>query len=196
MTDAIGALSEDHQIDDDLFIFTKRYLGRAYGMELYWKRDFSQRLGGFVSYTLSRSTRSLGKRYRPFAMDRTHVLHAALSYQMGRLWTAGIRTTAYSGVPARINTFRTGIDDIDEKRTVPELWYSKRTPWFWRLDLRAEKRWRVGHEGAWVSFVIELLNASFNKETIMVTCVQREKKCDEERIGPVTVPSIGVEGAL
>ncbi|MGC4086541.1 MAG: hypothetical protein QM756_01340 [Polyangiaceae bacterium] len=42
--------------------FEVRTMGHAYGLELYLKRALTSKLGGFLSYTLSRSTRSYGNR--------------------------------------------------------------------------------------------------------------------------------------
>jgi hypothetical protein len=50
--------------------------------------------------------------------------------------------------------------------------------------LRLEKRWNIKKTG-WISFVAEMLNATFHKETF-----------GDTEIGPVTIPSIGVEGGF
>jgi hypothetical protein len=59
-----------------------------------------------------------------------------------------------------------------------------RDPAFYRIDLRLEKKWRIGRSG-WISFVAEFLNATLNKEVV------RGRK-----IGPVAIPSIGVEAGF
>jgi hypothetical protein len=61
---------------------------------------------------------------------------------------------------------------------------TSRDPAFYRIDFRLEKKWPIAHIG-WVSFVAEMLNATLNPETI-----------NGGQIGPVTIPSIGLEGAL
>jgi hypothetical protein len=60
----------------------------------------------------------------------------------------------------------------------------KRDPAFYRLDLRVEKRWTLGR-AAWISFVVEVMNATLHKEQFA-----------GEEIGPITIPSIGVEAAF
>ena len=50
--------------------------------------------------------------------------------------------------------------------------------------MRVEKRRTFG-ERYWLAFVIEMLNATFHKETVQGV-----------EIGPVTIPSIGVEGGF
>jgi hypothetical protein len=47
------------------------------GLELYVRRPFTRRLTGFVTHTLSRSTRSMGREHFPARFDRTHVLYVA-----------------------------------------------------------------------------------------------------------------------
>ena len=64
---------------------------------------------------------------------------------------------------------------------------------FFRLDLRLEKRWQLGPR-AWLSFVVEWMNATLSKESIGTNCTL--EGCQEERIGPVTIPSLGLEGGF
>ena len=74
--------------------------GRAYGVEVLLRRPLSKRPSGWLSYTLSRSTRdehfitptgrdvvaAVASDY-----DRTHVLNAISAYDLGRRWRAGGR---------------------------------------------------------------------------------------------------------
>lgn len=153
-----------------------RSLGASRGLEIYVRRNLTQDLGGFLSYTLSRSTRTLGPFVFPYAFDRTHVLNMALAYDLGRKWRAGARFTFYTGVP-----------DIDPPGNLLEtikLLNPPREPGFYRIDARVEKKWTFG-KTTWLSFVVEILNATFNKETV-----------NGNEIGPVTIPSIGLEGGF
>jgi hypothetical protein len=87
---------------------------------------------------------------------------------------------------------------------VPPL-NQERFPDFYRIDARIEKAWRVGAKGR-VSVVFEWLNVTLRKEATSVSCgaqatnieeaVAAANKCQFEYIGPVTIPSIGVEGAF
>ena len=153
-----------------------RSLGASRGLEVYVRRNLTAQLGGFLSYTLSRSTRTLGNYTFPFAFDRTHVLNAALGYDLGRGWRAGGRFTYYTGVP-----------NLDPPSGQPEsfrLLIPTREPGFYRLDVRLEKKWTFG-ETTWLSFVTEVLNVTLNKESVR-----------GNEIGPVTIPSIGLEGGF
>ena len=61
------------------------------------------------------------------------------------------------------------------------------------MDARIEKRWRLGQSGYWAA-VLEVLNATLSKEVVNVSC--DGDRCENEEVGPVTVPSIGVEAVF
>ena len=154
--------------------------GQAYGLELMVRRSLSRRLGGFLSYTLSRSRRFSGRVSGPATTDRTHVLNVAASYDLGRNWRLGGRVMFYTGVPAEVAY-------LEAARHPP------RTPAFWRLDFKLEKRWYIKRPDRWWGLNIEVLNTTLNKESLTGSCNAYD--CVYEEIGPVTVPSIAFEGA-
>lgn len=157
--------------------FEVRSRGEAYGLEVFLKRRLTSRIGGFLSYTLSRSTRHYGGRDYVATFDRTHVLNTALAFDLGRSWRAGTRLTFYTGLPK-------APDPTDP---------SDRLDPFFRVDLRLEKRWQL-HKTWWISFVAEWLNATLSKEAVATQCTL--SGCTPQLIGPVTIPSIGVEGGF
>ena len=185
--------------------------GRAYGVELLAHRDLTKRLSGWISYTLSRSTRethgfalnippSTGGgsgpsgtlQEIPAEFDRTHVLNVVGALDLGRGWRAGARAVAYTGRP-----YSPQVQGV----SVPPF-NSLRLPSFYRFDVRLEKRWRAFGNG-YIAFVAEGLNVTLTKEAISARCRNdgtlfplKYDTCDPEYIGPVTVPSIGVEGAM
>jgi TonB family protein len=154
-----------------------RSLGAAIGAEAYIKRKLTRRLGGYISYTVSRSTRSVGNEHFLSAFDRTHVANIAAAFDLGRLWRAGTRFTIYTGTPV-IAPGGNGL--IPPPRSASP----DRDPLFYRLDLRLEKRWNLT-KTVWLSVVAEILNATLHTEVLQ-----------GQTIGPVTIPSIGVEGAF
>ncbi len=158
--------------------FEVRTRGNAYGLELFLKRRLTRRLGGFLSYTLSRSTRSYDDRTFVASFDRTHVANAALAFDLGRNWRAGTRVVFYTGLPK-------APDPTDPSDT--------RLPAFFRLDVRLEKRWQLGKK-AWISAVAEWLNATLSKEAVAARCTLQG--CEAQTVGPVTIPSLGVEGGF
>ncbi len=66
-----------------------------------------------------------------------------------------------------------------------------RTSPFWRLDWRLEKRWYMDTPNTWWAFVVEVLNTALQPEPIEGSC--NAFGCTEEVLGPITVPSLGVE---
>ena len=154
-----------------------RSQGSTIGAELYIRRRLTRRLGGYVAYTLSRSMRSVGAERFPSAFDRTHVANTAVAYDLGRRWRAGTRLTVYSGTPKQPASNGGLI-------APPRSENPDRDPFFYRIDLRIEKRW-VFTDTVWLSFVAEMLNATMHKEVLM-----------GRQVGPVSIPSVGVEGAF
>jgi TonB family protein len=156
---------------------------QAYGLEVSVNRKLSERFGAFLSYTLSRSeigsTEAMQARVSPF--DRTHVLQIGGTADAGAGWRFGARFLTYRGWPDEGSS--------PTSKAPP----TGRLPPFYRLDARIEKRWSWRKAG-YISLVLEALNATASKEIIRRECDQRG--CKDDAVGPVTVPSIGVEGAL
>ncbi|HET7540169.1 MAG TPA: hypothetical protein VFK05_09860, partial [Polyangiaceae bacterium] len=76
-----------------------------------------------------------------------------------------------------------------------------RTPAFFRVDVRLEKRWRLGESGS-LAFVVEGLNVTMSKEVtgLGLDCSGNQTEgggfattCKQSTAGPITIPSIGVE---
>jgi hypothetical protein len=186
-----------------------RVRGRAFGVELLARRDLTKRLTGWVSYTLSRTTRethglivpsatfagapgvpapSPSLQEIPSEFDRTHVLNVIGALDLGKGWRAGARVLLYTGRP-----YSPQVEGVP----VPPF-NSLRLPAFYRLDVRLEKRWRAFGNGQ-LAFVIEGMNVTLRKEAIGVTCQSTGvglDSCEPQYIGPVSVPSIGLEGAI
>lgn len=173
--------------------------GRAYGLELMLRRPFTKRLSGLITYTLSRATHEarfltpsggVDQANVTSEFDRTHVLNAVLGYQMGRGWRVGSRLLFYTGTPY---SHRSG------SLAVPP-YNAYRNPAFYRVDFRLEKRWRLSETGS-IAFVLEGQNITLQKEVtgLGLDCEgeggpQGETNtCKQSKIGPLTIPSIGVE---
>ncbi|UQA57495.1 TonB-dependent receptor domain-containing protein [Polyangium aurulentum] len=197
-----------------------RGLGSTYGVEINLRRSLSKRLGGFLSYTLSRSVRHIGAETFDSAFDRRHVLNLAASYDFGRGWRLGGRVMFYTGAPMTLDyrLRRRGegqpdptpnepdrpdtLEDIlareELRRLLAEyvkgLNLPERLPAFFRLDVRLEKRWSFDH-GRWLSFTVEALNATASKETTQYECTFVDG-CAPEELGPIVIPSIGLEGGF
>lgn len=171
MTDSIGVQPPGN---DALQI--PRSLGSSKGIEVYVRRSLTERLGGFVAYTFSRTTRSTSLAKFPAAFDRPHVFHSAFGYNLGAGWQTGFRFSMYSGSP--VLSAPEGLPESFKPSDPP------RDPVFYRLDFRLEKRWKL-FDTAWISAVMEMVNATLNTETL-----------NGNEVGPVSIPSIGLEGGF
>jgi TonB family protein len=174
MNDALG--TPEIGRGDNADALEQRSRGASVGLELFVRRKLTSHLGGYLSYTLSRATREVSGYVFPSAFDRTHVGSLALAYDLGAGWRAGGRFVFYTGIP-KPTPDQGGISP-------PPAEHPERDPGFYRIDVRLEKRWTFGQR-TWISFVLEVLNTTLRKETI-----------GDNEIGPVTIPSIGLEAGF
>jgi hypothetical protein len=165
-----------------------------YGLELFLRRDFTERLGGFVSYTLSRSERRGGPIVRPSSFDRTHVLSAVLGYDLGGGFRLGTRAYYASG---RYFIEACGAPDCGPgDPTAPPIdTQTGRLDDFFRLDLRFERRWRLAN-GASLAATFEWFNALLATEATGVRWDPLRGGLIEEDRSPLTLPSIGIEASF
>jgi hypothetical protein len=164
--------------------------GVSYGVELMLRRPLTERMTGWVSYSLSRATES----YTPpgqtstvlSPFDRTHVLSVIGAYDLGAHWRAGARFYLYSGTPyLQFTTAGQRFAPVGDYRFPP----------FVRLDVRVEKRWMLGSE-RWLSLVFEVINATLSRETDRLDCgppYAAPGTCAASSRAPVTIPSVGLE---
>jgi len=201
--------NKDCRLDD-------RVRGRAYGLELFLKRDLTQKLGGWLSYTLSRSERMIRGESFPSDFDRTHAFSAVLGYDLGRGWRFGGRFSYTSGRPVTLSlrgfsdqtAGDIAVKDVSGTPLPPGFdpnvllngKLRRRLPGFTRLDLRLEKRW-VYSDTHSLAFVVEWFNSLMAKEATdyskcRIVDASLEPQCQLEEIGPVTIPSLGLEGTF
>ncbi|MFO0590299.1 MAG: TonB family protein [Polyangiaceae bacterium] len=180
MTDAFGTSSFSDLVSPDST--DKRSTGSAYGVEISLKRRLTKRIGGFLSYTLSRSEREYDRVRLRAGTDRTHVLNATIGVDLGRGFRAGARVVYYSGFPGLITTSHGQRVDTGQE-----------FPAFFRLDGRLEKKWTLGGT-RWISAVLEMMNTTLSTEQLNIDC--SGVTCKPTVVGPVSIPSIGVEGGL
>jgi TonB family protein len=155
-----------------------RSTGHAVGLEVLLRRRLTRGFGATISYTLSRSLRSHDRIQTLSGYDRPHVLNAGASYDLGSHWLASARAVFYSGVPG---ARRRGDERVyDQDRARP----------FFRVDLRLEKRF-VWSPTSWWAIVLEVMNASFSREVLRRSC---QPVCENEEVGPIVLPSLGVTG--
>lgn len=160
-----------------------RGLGRSYGLELALSRSLTRRFGGMLSYTLSRTTRSYDRLQTLSGADRTHVINLAGLYTLGANWRLGARAVGYSGFPGRMKENNSPYDQT-------------RAPFFFRADVRVERRFRISETSYW-SLVAELLNATGSKDVLRRRCyddnITDKRICEDTQVGPLMLPNIKVE---
>jgi hypothetical protein len=175
--------------------------GIAFGGELLVRRPFTKRLSGWLSYTLSRSTRDTNfitpsggtaSATVPSEGDRTHVVNAILAYDLGRHWHAGARFVFFTGQPYSNMMGNIPVPPYNDERYPP----------FFRLDVRLEKRWLFAR-GRSIAFIVEGQNVTLSKEGYGIDCrtvgtptMPTTTRCGPGTIGPITIPSIGVEAVF
>jgi hypothetical protein len=152
----------------------------AVGAEFMLSRSLSKRLGGFVSYTLARSSVALGRSSYPSGFDRTHVLQGGLSWEVLTRFRIGARSVFYTGIP-----------ELNLEGS-PHFDGARRGRPFFRLDLRVEKRFLIGRRG-YLDLIAEILNATSTREVVRLDCGEI---CRERTAGPVILPSIGIEAGF
>jgi TonB-dependent Receptor Plug Domain/TonB dependent receptor len=159
--------------------------GSTYGLEVLVERPLTRRLGGWLSYTLSRAERVLDNTLYLSPFDRTHVLSVVLHYDLGGGFAAGVRGTYYTGRP----------DIPPQPDALPRAAIQHRLPDFYRLDVRMDRRWELGRR-EWISVVAEFFDATLTREAVDYRCNFATRLCTAEYVGPIALPSIGLEGGF
>jgi TonB family protein len=173
---ALDPLGGKRDFSIDRTVVDRRTTIASAGFELLISRSLTRRLGGFLAYTLSHTEQSFQNEESVSGFDRPHVLQVALGYDFGHGYSAGVRGVAYSGVPE------------NNLQGTPHFTTNRRGRPYFRLDVRAEKRWKLG-QTAWWAVTAEALNATATTEVERLDCGER---CAERVAGPVFLPSIGV----
>jgi hypothetical protein len=124
-------------------LYANTGVGRVYGLELLLRKNLSDNLFGWVSYTLSRSTRidGPGDQRKLFEYDQTHILTLIASYKFPRGWQFGARFRLVSGNP--YTAVNDGVFDASTADFMPITGpiNGDRLPAFHQLDLRLDKTW-------------------------------------------------------
>jgi TonB family protein len=141
------ASSDEMVRRDDGTLRSVRYVNAAfarnYGVEVLVRQELTERLFGWIAYTLSRSERRLPdeERFRRSSYDQAHILIALLQYKLNRGWSLGARFRLVSGNPTTPITGSTFDADTGRYEAIRGELYSERAPVFHQLDLRVDKEW-------------------------------------------------------
>jgi TonB family protein len=164
---------------------------RSYGLEAMLRRDLTERIGGILSYTLSRTETTFGRDAIPSEFDRTHVVSAVLGVHLGAGFTLGVRGYYASG--RRYAVSCPTPDCAPGDPTAPRDFEVRgRLPDFYRADARLEKRWEVGTTG-WIAATLEWFNATLSKETTSASWSPVTGGIVYGTRAPLTLPGIGIQ---
>ncbi len=94
----------------------------------------------------------------------------------------------------------TGLPSQHGRRVPVRRYKNHRDPAFYRVDVRLEKRWKLGSD-RWLAFVLEGQNVTLEKEanTLGMDCrgeltpESYSTECKRGEVGPLTLPSVGLE---
>jgi len=168
---------------------------RTEGLELFAQRDFTERLGGFLAYTLARTDATAGTVTARASWDRRSLVSAVLGYDLGRGWRAGARFFFESGRPYVATCPDPTCAPLPPGAAPDRVYAATGTlPPFYRLDARLEKRWEFAG-GAWLSFTAEGFNVLDKSEPTGATFVAPVGLVTTNR-SPIILPSVGLEGGF
>ena len=149
---------------------------RSYGMELLIRRPASERLHGWLAYTLSQNQRALdGGVIGPSDWDQRHILNLVVGYRLGR-YTLGGR--------AHLNTGRPVLFRNSDAETFVRL------PTYYQIDLRAERRFLFNRYLLDVYF--EMLNCTLNRQVFAMGQTWTGERVEQGH--RIVLPSLGVHG--
>ncbi len=117
--------------------------GDTVGLEALVRREVTENLYGWLSYTLSfsRQQRDRDEDYSPTFFDQRHILNAVASYKTNRGWELGGRFRLASGSPDTPIVGATFDADSGTYDAVTGARLSDRRDTFHQLDVRAERTW-------------------------------------------------------
>ncbi len=193
----VVTFTQDLQMNEDGTFSSVNYVNEgkrtSSGLEIQIKREISERVFGWLSYTFSRARQKNrdGVPWSATAFDQPHVMNAVASWKPGRGFELGARFQLSSGRPA--TPILGATYDADSGGYIPVRGdiRSVRNPTFTQIDVRAEKTWlfRTWSLGLYLD-IINVINAK-NVEAYEYDYRYREK-------APVTsfpiLPTLGLRG--
>ena len=169
-------------------------IGRIYGGEISARLRPTAQSNGMLSYTLSRSERNdHGTGWRLFNWDQTHILTIAGAHRLGRDWDLSATFRYVTGNPLTPVVASVYNANTDTYKPTYGAINSARSNDFYRLDLRAEKTWRVKTGG--ISAYVDVQNAT-NRHNEEGRAYNYNFTQSGVTSGLPLLPSLGVRGEL
>lgn len=120
--------------------------GRAYGLELYVKKN-TGRFNGWISYTIGRTelkTKGINRgEWYPARYDQTHNLKITTFYEINERWSLSSTFSYLSGSPITFPTHRYEIQGVTIPHNTNDSRNNVRLPNYHRLDISATKKGRA-----------------------------------------------------
>jgi outer membrane receptor protein involved in Fe transport len=171
--------------------------GDTQGVELYLKRNLTQRISGFISYTLgfAQAVARDGTHFTPQS-DVRHLMNAVLHFDMGAGFALGVRLHYRSGKMA-VNTLFDAPNNRFER-------VEQRLPSFFRADLRASYTWHVSFGRMEASIGVQNITAS--SEATHRNCVVDQARelsgpevpvvCTVDYQRAILLPNLGIRAEM
>jgi TonB family protein len=182
-------------------------LGRSYGVEILLRQELTKRLFGWISYSLEKTELCSanfsisGVRpncgpfgsggWTPFPLDQPHHLIAVLSYKLPEDFIVGIRVQYSSGNPVTPVANTVYDADGDIYFPVPGKPLSDRTPPFFQLDARIDKRWVF--EQWMLTLYLDVQNVT-DRRNVEYTLYNFDYTQRSYLTGLPIVPALGIKG--
>jgi TonB family protein len=169
--------------------------GRVFGLEVLIRKELSDRLFGWIAYTLSRSDRidRPGEPRRLFDFDQTHNLTAVASWRFAGNWQIGARIRIISGNPDTPVTGSRYLADFDAYLPIYGPANSLRLPLFHQLDVRLDRTWTFD---SWMlDAYLDVLNA-YNHRSIEGSVYSYDFSQHAYFEGLPVIPTLGVKGSF
>jgi len=152
------------EIEPDRVLFAPES-AEAYGLELFLRGTLGERVDWWVSYTASRVEDHVDGRDVPRRFDQPHAFNLDVNYRAGEHWNVNLAWRYHAGWPTTAFSGRVEEDDEGELEVVPVLGplQAERLPDYHRLDLRANREWRL-KKGV-LGFYLEIQNL-YDRENV------------------------------
>ncbi len=163
--------------------------GRGYGLEVLLRRPDSERLHGWLAYTLSHSQRQVDGVWGDSDWDQRHIMNLLASYRLGRGYSIGGRVHYNSGRP-----FPVAIQG-----NAAQIEY-RRLPAFYQLDVRADKR--MVFDRFTLTAYVEIGNTTLTREVTSLSTTFHQDGTpvldgSVQQLGyRILLPSLGLRGEI